>query len=325
MFATAKRLNRRVIEVAEGIHRVTQQLPLGINHVHCYVVRLTGGGWMLVDTGLGLPGAEEWWQETLAALDGPLERIVITHFHPDHVGGSAIVAALSGAPVYQGELDHGQGVRVWRDDEWLDRVDEWFTGRGGMPSTLTEPARRDSEWLRPLIRFVPSPRALRPGEPLDGWEPVLLPGHADGQLGLLSEDGVLIAGDGLLPDITPIVGLYPESRPDPLADFIDSLERVIGLAPRLALPGHGNPIADPAGRARELLAHHSERLDHAAGALAGGPQTAYEVSLSLWEQEFTPTLRRMAVAETLAHLEHLLPLGRARRSEEDGRVTYTPR
>ena len=78
---------------------------------------------------------------------------------------------------------------------------------------------------------------------------------------------MLIAGDHLLPRITPAVGLYPESRPDPLGDYIASLERVAELAPRLALPGHGDPIDDPAGRAREIVEHHRARLEETEAAL----------------------------------------------------------
>jgi glyoxylase-like metal-dependent hydrolase (beta-lactamase superfamily II) len=70
-----------VIELAEGIRRVTFPLPLGIDHVHCYLVRTADGGWMLVDTGLGLPDPEARWAPVLAALDGPVTRVVVTHFH----------------------------------------------------------------------------------------------------------------------------------------------------------------------------------------------------------------------------------------------------
>ncbi len=123
----------------------------------------------------------------------------------------------------------------------------------------------------------------------------------------------MIAGDHLLPRITPAVGLYPESRPDPLGDYVASLERVVELAPRLALPGHGDPIADPAGRAREIVEHHRDRLDEAVAALAGAPRTGYELSYDLFPDDRGPGQRRFAVAETLSHLERLVVEGRAAR------------
>jgi glyoxylase-like metal-dependent hydrolase (beta-lactamase superfamily II) len=127
----------------------------------------------------------------------------------------------------------------------------------------------------------------------------------------------------VLDPISPTVGLWPASRPDPLGDYLESLERTIALAPRLALPGHGEPIADPAGRARALIAHHRERLDATAAALAREPRTAFTVSLTLFGDELKPAARRFAVAETLSHLERLVREGRAERGGDGGVVTYT--
>jgi glyoxylase-like metal-dependent hydrolase (beta-lactamase superfamily II) len=134
---------------------------------------------------------------------------------------------------------------------------------------------------------------------------------------------VLIAGDHLLRRITPAVGLYPESRPDPLGDYLASLERTIELAPRIVYPGHGEPIHDAAARARELIEHHRVRLDDHVAALSAEPRTAYEVSLQVFGRELAPTQRRFAVAETLSHLERLVHEGRAARSGDDNRVSYT--
>ena len=151
---------------------------------------------------------------------------------------------------------------------------------------------------------------------------VALPGHADGHIGFLRE-GVLITGDHLLPDITPAVGVYPESRPDPLGTYLASLERTIELAPRLALPAHGEPIDDPAGRAREIVVHHHERLEETRGALVPEPRTGYEVSLRLFPGALAASQRRFAVAETLAHLDRLVGAGEARRHGDVTTVTYT--
>jgi glyoxylase-like metal-dependent hydrolase (beta-lactamase superfamily II) len=104
---------------------------------------------------------------------------------------------------------------------------------------------------------------------------------------------------------------------------LGSLARIEELAPRIAYAGHRDPIADPAGRAREIEAHHAERLDRAAAALDGAPLSAYDVSLALFETELSSTLRRFATAESLAHLERLVLEGRARRSG-DGYVRAAP-
>jgi glyoxylase-like metal-dependent hydrolase (beta-lactamase superfamily II) len=156
---------------------------------------------------------------------------------------------------------------------------------------------------------------------VDGWDVLHLPGHADGHLALL-RDGVLIAGDALLATISPNVGLYPDSRPDPLGDFLASLERIVELAPRVAFAGHGPPIEDPAGRARELIAHHDDRLEEARMALDGTPRTAYDVSIALFPDLLSPSLRRFALAETKAHLEYLVLRDRAARIADGGLTAY---
>jgi glyoxylase-like metal-dependent hydrolase (beta-lactamase superfamily II) len=309
-----------MVELDGGIRRVTFALPLGIDHVHCYFLPASDGGWTVIDTGLGLPDAGERWRRILDELGAPVSRIVITHFHPDHVGAAADVAGLTGARVHQGADDYEQCVRTWgelRDDE---RMPEYLRVHGA-PESEVDSFREDARGFVRLVRFAPDPKPLEPGDHIDGWEVLHLPGHADGHRALL-RDGILVAGDTLLESITPNVGLYPDSRPDPLGDYLRSLERIAELEPRLALPGHFDPIGDPAGRARELIAHHGERLERTADALDGRPRSAYEVSLSLFPEPLSSTLRRFALAETRAHLEYLVSRDSAVRLDEAERVSY---
>src|SRR4249919_3680520 len=145
------------------------------------------------------------------------------------------------------------------------------------PDHVTEELVGQGSIYRPFVRYQRDPRLVEAGEHVDGWELVAAPGHADGQLCLI-RDGVLVAADHLLGRITPTVGLWPASRADPLGDYLTALERTIELAPRIALPGHGEPIEDPARRARELQEHHRVRLEEAVAALGAEPQTGYELS-----------------------------------------------
>jgi glyoxylase-like metal-dependent hydrolase (beta-lactamase superfamily II) len=307
-----------VDEFPGGIRRVTLPLPLGIRHVHCYL--LPGlDGWTLVDTGLGLPDAAERWK---AALDGAeVARIVVTHFHPDHVGAAADVRELTGARVLQGAEDYEQCGRVWGRDDWSERLADYLTEHG-LPERTAAELRLESRTFSPFIRFARDAEVLHEGDEVDGWRVLELPGHADGHI-CLERDGVLVAGDHLLGAITPTVGLYPESRPDPLADYQASLRRTIELAPEVALPGHGEPVADPVTRAWEILEHHERRLDETAAALGPEPRTAYEVLLALFGPNLDASGRRFALAETLAHLERLVFAGRAARNGNGQTTAYT--
>jgi glyoxylase-like metal-dependent hydrolase (beta-lactamase superfamily II) len=307
-------------ELAGGIRRVTLPLPTRPGHVHSYL--LPGDeGWTVVDTGLGLPDARDRWARELEGLPGRVRRIVVTHFHPDHVGAARDLAELTGAPVAQGRLDYEQCELVWGGADWAPVLVDWFR-RHGVPDDVVAELIEQGSLYRPFIRFQPEPELLDPGDAVDGWDVVAAPGHADGQVMLL-RDGVLVAADHVLDPISPTVGLWPRSRPDPLGDYVGALAAVVELGPTVALPGHGEPIADPVGRARQLIAHHDERLGATAAALGDEPLSGYEVSFPLFGDDLKPAARRFAVAETLSHLERLVAEDGARRIEDDGGVTYT--
>jgi glyoxylase-like metal-dependent hydrolase (beta-lactamase superfamily II) len=308
---------RRMHEIEPGIARLTVPLPLPPGHVHCYVAAGEEGT-VLFDTGLAVPGLDELFREE---LDGPVDRIAITHFHPDHVWGGEIAVAVTGARVHQGRLDYEQCVRVWGSTDWPDQIAEWFRLHG-VPSEMAQAMlARDREAL-PFIRFAREPELVDDGDQVDGWDVVALPGHADGHLGFV-RNGVLVAGDHVLPDITPAVGVYPESRPDPLGAYLSSLQKTIELDARLALPAHGEPIHDPAGRAQAILEHHERRLAETLEALGPEPRTGYQLSLTLFPGAPAASQRRFAVAETLAHAERLVAQGEAERQGDVAPVTYT--
>jgi glyoxylase-like metal-dependent hydrolase (beta-lactamase superfamily II) len=305
---SAGSIEQMFVPLEDGIRRLTLPLPTGPRHVHCYVADGT-----LFDTGLGLKDAP--WAEA------DVGRIAITHFHPDHVGGAEAAARITGAPVHQGGLDYAQCERVWGSKDWPERMAAWFV-RHGTPATVAEDLIVQGHAFAPFIRYAIDPVLLYEGSEVDGWQVLELPGHADGHLGFL-RDGVLIGGDHLLRAISPAVGLYPDSRPDPLGDYLASLARTIELAPRIVYPGHGEPLEDAPARARELIEHHRARLNETAAALSERPRTAYDVSLEIFGPDLGPTQRRFAVAETLSHLERLVREARAARAGDDNRVTYT--
>jgi glyoxylase-like metal-dependent hydrolase (beta-lactamase superfamily II) len=171
------------------------------------------------------------------------------------------------------------------------------------------------------VGFVRDPGLLHEGDDVGGWTVIALPGHADGQIGLL-RDGVLIAADHLLSYTSPTLSLVPGRGSDPVGDYLAAMERMIELAPRIAYPGHGAPIEHPAERAAEMIAEHRGRLGRVAAALAPAPRSAYEIAqLALRGDQ--RVRHPMAVAETVAYLEHLAAAGEAARTEGDRAITYT--
>jgi glyoxylase-like metal-dependent hydrolase (beta-lactamase superfamily II) len=300
--------------VGDGVHRVTLALPWALDHVHCYAIE-DPAGWTLVDCGLGTPESEAGWREALAQLGSPsVRRVVITHFHSDHIGASADLVALTGADeVVQGTDDRASAERSYgRPGSELDsaaylrtcgmpeaQIAAWLGSSYIMETRLAEPTRLVDEGDQVEIAGV-------------AFRVLVLRGHADGHIVLHDErDGRMVGGDVLLQRITPNVGAWEDSRPDPLGDYLETLRRLEELAPRIIYPGHRDLIENAAERAAETRAHHDVRLERTLAVLRTGAETPYEVSLGLWPKPFGLHERRFALAEALAHLIRLGVVGRA--------------
>ncbi|HEY7834653.1 MAG TPA: MBL fold metallo-hydrolase [Ktedonobacterales bacterium] len=328
-------------QVEPGIWRIPLPLPFALRWANVYLIA-GAGEYVLVDAGMGIPEDEAALASGLARAGIGLEKIstlVLTHSHPDHIGLSGPVQAASGAPVRMLAREAERLFQVWGDPDLAAFVHtNAMYAAHGMPAAELERALRVNRGVARAI-FLP-PRAtvvpLADGDTLHlagmDYTAIWTPGHADYHLCLLRADGVLIAGDHILPRITPNIGLYPEARPNPLRDYYESLARVRDLPVRLVLPGHGRPFANLAGRVDELRRHHEERADQTLAALAAYPSgaNAYTLAAAL----FGARLRnaddhRFALVETLAHLEDLRARGRVERIaqpyDQGERITYVAR
>ena len=306
-----------VTELEPGMVRVTLPLPWALDHVHCYAIA-AGEGWTLIDSGLGGDATIRWWEEALADLGRPpVARIVITHYHPDHVGAGAALAELTGArEVVQGRLDAELTRLAWGEGADTDAFAEYLRGHG-MPA---EDAAHSAEAEQDTpVRFPHPTRLVEAGDSVwigeERYAVHLLPGHADGHIALHGQTGGrLFGGDVLLDEITPNVGRWPDTAPDPLGAYLRTLDAIDDLAPAIVYPGHGPSIGDASRRTAEIRAHHRERLDAHRHALEQGAETAHEVAQLVWADEGLGFHeQRFALVESISHLERLLAEGRARR------------
>ncbi len=303
----------RITDLGEGVYRITHPLPFALDHVHCYAVS-DGGGWTIVDCGLGTPGAVDRWREALEDLGAAhVARIVITHHHPDHLGASAALAELTGAEVVQGALDAVVTRRVWGPPRDLAGFERYLCELG-MPAEVASAATANEDAI-PVKAAEPS-RVVDEGDRIDlGGEPfqiLVLPGHAEGHIALLGErSGRLFGGDVLLAGITPNIGRWNALSDDPLSAYFRTLERIAELEPAIVYPGHREPITDPARRAAEIREHHRIRLDQHWSALREGAESPYEVSLRVWGDGLSAPDQRFALTEASAHLVRLAREGRA--------------
>ncbi len=309
--------------VAPGVRRIQIPLPIpALKIVNAYLVE-GERGWSIVDSGLHTEEAEKTLHGSLATVGlaaRDLRRAFITHLHPDHMGMAGLLER-EGVEILMHRPEIAAARRVWGKDTILvDQTYAWFQ-RHGMPADVDEGMRQAwlamSRGVDDVARLV----AVDDGATVDLSARTMrmrwTPGHTDYHAVLIDErEGILFAGDHVLPRITSNVGLYPYSRDDPLGDFLGALSALRDLPVKRVLPAHGEPFDDLAGRIDQLLAHHDARLDAVLAALGSRERTGYDIARDLFPVLRSAHEERFALAETLAHLRRLERSGRA--SEVDG-------
>lgn len=301
--------------VAPGMHRVLMPLPFRTEPVNCWVLEDGLRVW-IVDTGLNI-NARELWTEAFRQLDirpEDVAGIVITHFHPDHIGASGVLAAMSGAPVYASDVTIEQTPGVWgvRARTYHEQVAQHLIHHG-MPESRVRELDADMPHMELAVQTAPlqplPDHQLTIGDRT--WQIIPTPGHADGHVSLFdAQSATLIAGDHLLERISPAVGQFPDHAANPLAAYVASLKRIAALNVQHVLPGHGAPFTEATARCRALQIHHEQRLAACEAALADGATTTWEVARRVFGDELDSASERFAVTETLAHLVWGASLGR---------------
>lgn len=315
--------------VAEGVLRLRLPVPFGrLGDINAYLLE-DAAGWTVVDTGLNTPVARETWAAGLARAEIPftaIQRIVLTHSHPDHIGLAGwlqrrVARAGGAAPVYLTRRER-ELARYWSTAAASDEPLVQLFRRCGVPDAMLSSVASDMARLRQATQPPPTNmRTLRFDEPLwvgdRRFDVLHTPGHSDGHAALYDADArLLLAGDHVLPHITPTISRWPSTAPNPLGRYLHSLREVEPLAVQRALPGHGAVIDDWAGRVRAIRAHHTERLAVMQQAVGTGA-TAFDVAQQAFALDALATGEaRFAIAETLAHLDYLVEENRLHRRQE---------
>jgi len=321
--AAARRELGRGERVLPGVYRLRLPLPWpGVPHCNAWAVACDGG-YVLFDTGMYQPDSMQNFERALSMCGiaiGDVRLIVCTHAHSDHCGQAPVIAELAECEI------------------WMHPSHELLTSMVEDPDAVfarrLEVARQSGVPAEPLERYA---RERKPGqtgfagvieparELVDGvrvrsdvgeWTVYETPGHSPSHVCLFQpERRLLISGDHLLGRIS----LYFEygNSPDPVGEFLHSLDVVERLGARLCLPGHGRTFADVHAHIQGNRRLVNERLEKVMRALSTGEPTPFEVVPQVYGDALGSGNAHWLISKTLAYLTHLERTGRATRIAGD--------
>ncbi len=315
-------------EVAAGVFELRLPIPFEDGLVNVFVFA-DGKEADLLDCGMNAEESLEMIHGALAGLGAQrLRRLVVTHIHPDHYGAAGTLAGGDGlADLYIHRLEvplvHPRYVEL---EHLVDEVRRYLLVNG-VPNDEAEVLSNSQRALSQVVKTA------EPSVQLDGAETIEMgrrrlrvewtPGHSPGHICLYEEaEGLLFAGDHILPELSPNIGLHPQSTPDPLHEYLEGLRRMAAYEPKLALPAHGRPFAEVSKRVDALVSHHHRRLDQILELVGREERSAWQVALDLWGRRENLYEKRLALQEGLAHLQALAVEGRLIKSVTPSSVRW---
>jgi glyoxylase-like metal-dependent hydrolase (beta-lactamase superfamily II) len=307
--------------VIPGLWRLRLPLPWpGVPHCNAWAIA-SGPGIVLVDTGMHEPGSLAQLERACDQVNLRLEHVRLlacTHAHSDHWGQAATIVDLAGCEFWM-HPNHAQSFAA-AEDRGAALARRLEVGRqSGVPeAALDEYAELAKDIPSGVARVIEPDRPLIPGAEVETdlgvWSVHETPGHTPSHVCLFqAERRILISGDHVLGRISLFYD-YGWS-PDPVGEFLESLDRIDALDARLALSGHGKPFVDVHGHIEANRALVAQRLQAVLAAVSGEPRTALQIVPDIYEEELTVRNASWFLAQTLCYLRHL---------EHDGRVGAEP-
>jgi glyoxylase-like metal-dependent hydrolase (beta-lactamase superfamily II) len=308
--------------ILPGVWRLRLPLPWpGVPHCNAWALA-AGDGVVLVDTGRHDAGSLAHLERALDQVGLRIEQvrlIVLTHAHVDHCGQAPPIAERAGCQVWL-HPDHAHHTRSLADPDAALAARLEVARQSGVPE---EAMRRWAEQRRTggngQAGMLRSDRDLVPGVTIETdlgpWSVMHTPGHAPSHVCLhQAERRLLISGDHLLGRIS--LFFDHGHTPDPVGEFLHSLDAVEPLDARLALAGHGRPFTDLEGHIAANRVRVQERLEQVRGLLAEEPLSAWELAGRLYGALFTEVTASWLLSKSLSWLTHLQARGEVARTED---------
>ena len=306
-----------VREIAPGLLWLRLALPYRLDHVNVYLL-WDSTGWAVVDTGLGDERTRSAWRALLAGrLRGAtLTRLIVTHYHPDHVGLAGWLCEEHGLPLWMPRTEYLFSVALHAETRDRDHaLHRQFYRQHGLSEAVTEDVlSRGHEYLRSTTGVPSVFRRLRHGQELRVGDRVFQVltggGHSLEQAMLYcAHDRLFLSADQVISQISPNVSVLAiEPHANALGGYLRSLRALPEEVPGdvLVLPGHGLPFRGLHLRTETLVKHHEARFAQIDEACRDRACSAAELIPVLFKRELDPHQTGFAFGEVLAHVNFML-------------------
>jgi glyoxylase-like metal-dependent hydrolase (beta-lactamase superfamily II) len=326
-------------EVLPGVYQITLTLSgFSPGSVNIYLIE-SNNGFTMVDTGWDSPPAIESLVRQLAEIGvgiTDIKRVIITHFHIDHLGMISRFCKSHNPAIYIHENEIKMiKIRYTGGDNYLPLTDNLLQTHGFPASELAPP---DFQFPIPDdLAAIQYTGLFKGGEEIQTGKYTLrvinTPGHTPGHVVFYEpQKKFVVSGDMLLPTIAPNAAFHVQHMQNPLQQYLKSLEGLRELDIDLVFPGHEYIYSNPRPRIAELFHHHEERASEIWQVFNDHqPKNAYEVSQVLsWSPRLKTTIwnklsswdKRFAVLQTIAHLEEMRFAKFLTRFSQNGKLYY---
>ena len=305
-------------EVTDGVYWLRVPLPIALDHINLWILR-DGDGWVLVDSGYDAAVCKDVWEQVFDGFLTPesVNRVIITHFHPDHIGLASWLALRCDCPILisEGEYRHYESI-VKRDPVAFKQEASAFVTEMGYSPELAEkfvmfmasddkPA--ESRVQESMCEFIQEGDVISIDQ--RDWRVISGNGHSPEHSCLYSADlNTMISGDQSIARISSNVSVYPSNRhKDPLGDWLASCEKLRDTLPfdTLMLPAHQEPFRGNVARMQQLIDDHHAQLNRLRLAV-DAPISPVEARAVLFNRKLNMIDTLLATGETLAHLNYLM-------------------
>lgn len=305
-------------EVTDGVYWLRVPLPIALDHINLWILR-DGDGWTLVDSGYDAQICKDVWEQVFDGFLTPssVNKIIITHFHPDHIGLASWLALRCQCPILisEGEYRHYESIIKRDADAFASEASAFVREMGYAPDMVDKfvmfmasgDKPKESRVQEEMCQFIKEHDDID----IDGrvWTVISGNGHSPEHSCLYNEElDTMIAGDQSIARISSNVSVFPSNRhQDPLGDWLTSCEKLRDRlsSDTLMLPAHQEPFRGNTARMQQMIDDHHAQLNRLRLAI-GAPISTVEARAVLFDRELNIIETLLATGETLAHLNYLV-------------------